>query len=297
MKRVVECLILLYVVVLYAPPTLAQQQSKISTWNMEWLDLQGNKRFKSSLRTNADFDKISDYFVQIDTPILAFQEVTSESAIRRVVGDSYNIYLSARSTGQYRHLQFNDINQYTGFAIKKGIRVTDPDDFSLLRSNRQTKLRFASYIIVNDWWDEPIHLLSIHLKARCSGQFHPNKSCQTLKEQGLALNRWILERQQQKQAYIISGDFNHNLAYPNDWLWNDITQQSQAHLSTRHVNADCLVRSRNKAKRTHQFRSLIDHFVTSPHFIVNEAKQHLFEPSDVVEFKLSDHCPLSIILN
>lgn len=294
MKQAVKGLIFLYVVVLYAQPTLAQQENKISTWNMEWLDIKGNKRFKPSLRSNADFHKLSEYFSIIDTPVLAFQEVASQSAIQRVVGDDYNVYLSDRSMANYAQLQFDDINQYTGFAVKKGISVADPDDFSLLAANRNDKLRFATYIVVNDWLSQPVHLLSIHLKARCSGQYQSNRNCQTLKQQGKALNHWIQARERQNQAYIISGDYNHNLAYPNDWLWHDISQHSQARLATRYVEARCLVRNRNKPNRTHQFRSLIDHIVISEHLLIDQAYQERFKTEDVLNYQLSDHCPLSI---
>ncbi|EGU30246.1 endonuclease/exonuclease/phosphatase family protein [Vibrio scophthalmi] len=297
MNCAVKCHILLYVVVLYAQPTLAQQEIKISTWNMEWLDIKGNKRFKPSLRSNADFSKMSYYFRQIDTPILAFQEVSSKAAIQRVVGENYTIYLSDRSDAKNQHLQFNDINQYTGFAVKNGLSVSDPSDFSLLGDKRRDKLRFASYIVLHDRFKQPVHLLSLHLKARCSGQYKSNDNCKTLKQQGVELNRWILQREQRKQPYIISGDFNHNLAYPNDWLWKEIARYSQAHLSTRNVNADCIVRSRNKPSRTHQFRSLIDHIVVSHHFVIDSAKQDLFARDDILRYQLSDHCPLSITLS
>ncbi|MFA0413446.1 endonuclease/exonuclease/phosphatase family protein [Vibrio renipiscarius] len=294
MKCALKGLIFLYVVVLYTPTTLAQQENKISTWNMEWLDIKGNRQFKPSLRSNADFYKMSEYFAKIEAPILAFQEVASAAAIQSVVGGEYEIFLSDRSLPSHHALQFSDINQYTGFAVKKGLKVTDPSDFSLLQT--KNKLRFASYIILEDWQNEPVHLLSIHLKARCSGQYRSNNACKTLKQQVLGLNAWIKAREEQGEAYIIAGDFNHNLAYPNDWLWHDLSSQSHAVLSTRKVSADCVVRNRNNAKKTHQFRSLIDHIVVSQHFVIDEATQDVFTSSDVLSYQLSDHCPLSITI-
>ena len=294
MKSAVKALIFLYVVVLYTLPTQAQQESKLSTWNMEWLDMQGNERFKPSLRSNIDFNKMSDYFHKLNTPVLAFQEVSSKSVIQRVVGSDYDIYLSDRNEQRYRYLQFNGINQYTGIAVKKGMTIRNPSDFSLLPKGRRDKLRFATYIVIEDWLKQPVHLISIHLKARCSGRYQSNDSCQTLKQQGEQLNLWIKQREKQNHMYVISGDFNHNLAYPSDWLWENMTQDTQAKLATRDVKATCKVRSRNNPGRTHQFRSLIDHVIVSDELMVKNATQQVFTSDDVLNYQLSDHCPVSL---
>ena len=297
MKSAVKALIFLYVVVLNTLPAQAQQEKKLSTWNVEWLDMQGNERFKPSLRSKADFNKMSYYFHKLDTSVLTFQEVSSKSVIKKVVGSDYDIYLSDRNEQRYRYLQFNGINQYTGIAVKKGMTIHDPSDFSLLPEDRRDKLRFATYIVIEDWLKQPVHLLSIHLKAHCSGRYQSNNSCQTLKQQGEQLNRWIKQREKQNHTYVISGDFNHNLAYPNDWLWEHMTQDTQAKLATRNVQAKCKVRSRNNPGRTHQFRSLIDHMIVSDNLMIKNATQQVFTRDDVLNYQLSDHCPVSLTLD
>ncbi len=290
----VKPLIFLYVVALVAFPAQANQPLKVSTWNMEWFVSEGNKRFEPSLRSNADFYKMAIYFQKLQTPILAFQEVGDLDVIKRVVGKDYNIYLSDRSLSQNAHIQYSNINQYTGFAVRNELNVVDVADFSLLPSNRNDKLRFASYIIVQHDGRPPVHLLSIHLKARCSGRYSSSKACKTLAIQGKALNKWIQQREELDQSYIISGDFNHNLSFPNDWLWQEISDSTAARIATKGVEAKCKVRSRNHPQKTHQFRSLIDHVVVSEKIAVNKATQQLYRSEDVIDYRLSDHCPITV---
>ena len=297
MKSMIKRLIFLYVVVLCPLPTQAQQLVNLSSWNMEWLDLHGNERFAPSLRNSDDFYKMSHY---LETPIpmiLAFQEVSSNEAISKVVGDQYNIYLSDRSLAKFDHLQFEDINQYTGFAVAKSLPVSDPTDINLLsstQSNSKRKLRFASYIIIET--EQPIHLLNVHLKAGCSGKFRTNRNCNTLRQQAKAMNDWISDREASNQSYAIVGDFNHNLAYPNDWMWEVLAENTSARLATQNTKANCKVRSRNDPNQLHQFRSLIDHMVVSKSLELSVPKQMTFRPDDVLNYQLSDHCPISATL-
>lgn len=293
MKSVIKRSILLYVVVLCSLPTQAQQLVNLSSWNMEWLDLRGNERFAPSLRKSDDFYKMSHYLERSNPLILAFQEVSSKEAISKVVGDQYHIYLSDRSLAKFSHLQFEDINQYTGFAVDKSLSVSDPTDINLLSAN-QRKLRFASYIIIET--EQPLHLLNVHLKAGCSGKFKTNRNCNTLRQQTQALNKWISEREENQQNYAIIGDFNHNLAHPKDWMWEMLAEGTSARLATRDTKAQCKVKSRNDPNRLHQFRSLIDHMVISRSLEISAPKQTVFESKDVLNYQLSDHCPISATL-
>lgn len=263
LKTCAKPLIFLYIVVLTAFQAQAEQSFKVSTWNMEWFVSEGNKRFTPSLRSNADFHKMAHYFNELDTPILAFQEVGDSQALQQLFSHDYMLFMSDRSKPNNRRLQYDDINQYTGFAVRKDIEVKDVADFSLLPKQRKDKLRFASYIVVEPNSAAPMHLLNVHLKARCSGGYKNNSACKTLKIQGEALNQWLRERETNNERYIIMGDFNHNLSFKHDWLWQVLSKSTDAVLATRDVSAKCKVRSRKNPQRTHQFRSLIDHMVVS----------------------------------
>ncbi|UPQ89831.1 endonuclease/exonuclease/phosphatase family protein [Vibrio sinaloensis] len=270
---------------------LAEQKLVYSSWNLEWLSSNPSGKFPSSQRNSGDYQALSRYFNQLDSDVLAFQEVNDLDALRKVVGNGYQLYLSQRSQPQYQLHQFSDINQYTGFAVRGGIRVENKTDIQL-DSHSNSKLRFASYVVIHPTSDAPIHLLSVHLKARCSGAYKNNPSCRTLSSQAKALNQWIVQRESNQQTYMIIGDFNHNLSYPDDWLWKTLSSGSQAKLATRNTPAECKVRSRKQPNKTHQFRSLIDHVVTSSDFSLNSVKQVTYKPDDLFQYQLSDHCPL-----
>ncbi len=180
------------------------QELKLATWNLEWLSSSASAKFPSSKRTNQDFNMLASYFKQIDPDILAFQEVNDVQAIRRVVGSKYRIYLSDRSTSRYLVNQFRDINQYTGFAIRRTINVVNKPDIRLEKS-KSSRLRFATYLVIKPLHKKPIHLLSVHLKAGCTGKYYNSHSCVALKREGDSLNHWIQQRTKQKQPYMILG--------------------------------------------------------------------------------------------
>ncbi|WP_299688981.1 endonuclease/exonuclease/phosphatase family protein [uncultured Vibrio sp.] len=263
----------------------------ISSWNIEWLSTNEAVNKFSSKRNQSDFDMLQRYFQSLDADVVAFQEVDSVKAMQRVVGHQYKILMSDRALPENNHHQFPQVNQYTGFAVRRGIAFTDYADFPL-ETSANSKLRFASYIVV-ETNTKPIHMLSVHLKAGCSGAYKSNRDCSRLKEQAQQLNQWIQQRERSDQDYIILGDFNHNLAYSRDWMWQDLTQNTDAQLATRKTRSDCKVRSNRHNHRTHQFRSVIDHIVVSESLNTSPPKQQVFETQDVLDYKLSDHCPVS----
>ncbi|EGQ8516918.1 endonuclease/exonuclease/phosphatase family protein [Vibrio parahaemolyticus] len=272
---------------IFSSTSLAQNSINLTSWNIEWLSINGGK----VSRTSDDFVKLNQYVDKTQADIIAFQEVDSKAAVQKAVGDGYAIYLSDRAQSNNKHLQFSDANQYTGFAVRKDIEVSDPADFSISRGN--SKLRFASYIVVNPSQKDELHLLSVHLKAGCSGAYKNSRDCQTLSQQGEALAKWMSEREKKKEQYAVMGDFNHNLSYQRDWLWAIMTLGNDAQLVTRDTQADCKVRSNKNPSKTHQFRSLIDHIIVSPQIKAKNAHQTLFSSQDVLDYKLSDHCPVN----
>ncbi len=274
----------------FASTSFAQNSINLTSWNIEWLAVQGG----NVARTKTDFEKLAQYIDKTQADVLAFQEVESAEAMKQVLGNDYTIYISDRADSTNRHLQFNDSNQYTGFAVRNGIRVTDVPDFSITQGN--SKLRFASYIVLNSKQGSDTHLLSVHLKAGCSGAYRNNRDCEIVKQQGQALSKWIKDRESKNQQYVVLGDFNHNLAFHGDWLWEAISNNTNAELKTKNSKAECKVRSNKDPNKAHQFRSLIDHIIVSGNLKASSAVQTVFKTQDVLDYKLSDHCPISTTL-
>ncbi len=262
-----------------------------TSWNIEWLSSSPSAKFSESHRSAADVQKLNQHFIKTQSDVLAFQEVDDPQIIGNVVGSDYQLFFSDRSKRSNRHLQFDDINQYTGFAVKKDIPASDPVDLPL-DTQSGSKLRFATYIVLYPDSEQPIHALSVHLKARCAGAYRNNRHCKTLQSQGGVLNQWINERERQNQAYVILGDFNHNLGYSGDWLWQAIVKNTNASLATQRTPADCKVRSRKQPNKTHQFRSLIDHIIVGDKLTASNVRQVTYDSNQVLSYHLSDHCPI-----
>ncbi|MCR9323259.1 endonuclease/exonuclease/phosphatase family protein [Vibrio alginolyticus] len=277
-------------ILLFSSLSFAQNSINLTSWNIEWLSIDGGK----VSRTPQDFEKLTHYVDKTQADILAFQEVERAAAIQKAVGNDFTIYLSDRSNTSNRHLQFNDTNQYTGFAVRNGVSVLDKPDFSITRGN--SKLRFASYLVLNPNQENETHLLSVHLKAGCSGAYRNNRDCKIVKQQGQALAKWIMAREDNKQHYVVLGDFNHNLGYQGDWLWDVISDNTSAKLVTKETKAECKVRSNRNPNKTHQFRSVIDHIIASGDLKASSGVQTVFKTQDVLDYKLSDHCPVSTTL-
>ncbi len=271
------------------------EELTLSTWNTEWLTVNLNHKIDEARRKPEDFSALKSYFHKLDADLIAFQEVDNQAAFKQISSSNYKILLSDRNLPHNRNHQFPDINQFTGFAIRNNIPFSDPVDIDLYGKTNH-KLRFAAYVILYPESRTPIHALSIHLKAGCMGKFYSNKkACQTLLEQGENLNQWIKQRESQGDEYIIMGDFNHNLSYGGDWLWKEMTQgiKQTPKLATRDTQAECKVPKRNNPKQLHQFRSVIDHIIVSSNLSVFNAKQAVYDEQDVLNYRLSDHCPVT----
>ena len=125
-----KCLALALIFCFLSPYATASSLS-FTTWNIEWLTTTPSKQFIQSKRTQADFDALAKHFASTNTDVLAFQEVNDIAALSAVVGTDYDIYLSERANINNKRHQFEDINQYTGFAIRKGLFVERQSDVRL----------------------------------------------------------------------------------------------------------------------------------------------------------------------
>lgn len=282
------------IIAIFADATVAKAQPlTVMTWNMEWLTLTPSPF--GPPRTQSDYTAMQTELNRTTPDVFAFQEVDSPEALQRVIGKDYRIYFSDRRQARYANThQFPNVNQYTGIAVHRSIATEDPSDVDLLPDRHHSKLRFATYVILT-LPTQKIHMLSVHLKAGCKTAYHAKqRSCRLLKKQGQALNQWVQQRVQQNQAYVILGDMNHQLAYPNDWLWNTMTADITPHpvLSTRYTASRCIARSASKPTRTVTFRRLIDHIIHSRNIVMRTAEQQPFARDDVLKHHLSDHCPI-----
>ncbi|WP_318924928.1 endonuclease/exonuclease/phosphatase family protein [Photobacterium sp.] len=270
---------------------------------MQWLSL--SDKFPASRRSDLDYRKMRSIFTALSPDIFAFQEVDSLAVLKKIVPEAdYHFYFSDRSNKAGESYLVS--NQYTGFAVRSHLEVSDPDDLHQLNriANNQTgKLRYGSYLIVQLDNETQLHLLSVHLKSGCFSkkQQKSGQSCKQLKRQTNVLADWINKRQEMHQSYMILGDFNHQLNHPNEWLLTDLNSQLQQPLVnlTAKTTASCWARVSNANGRTQfrLYRMLIDHMLVSQDIAdkINDQEsvyQLPFEQEDVKQYQLSDHCPI-----
>lgn len=276
----------------------------MTTWNMEWLS-DKNDRIEGQRNVN-DYQALQSVINQIQPDILAFQEVDSPESIAKVLPpDTYHIYMSDRHS---KRKSYSSSQQFTGFAVKDALNVIDHADnreISLPKLFSDSGLRYGAYIEVQAPGQPAIHLLNVHLKAGCYRLNHrQGKRCNTLKEQAEKLANWINLRKEQGQHFAVIGDFNRYIRSEGDWFWSQLekdTGRRNIVSVTQNVDAQCKARRYNKRlKKWNQvvYHNLVDHIVMDAALAkrVTNAEQYQFDYHTVMNFRMTDHCPVSVTL-
>ncbi|CZF85715.1 endonuclease/exonuclease/phosphatase family protein [Grimontia marina] len=293
-------------VVMLLQVSSAYASLSVATWNMEWLSDKDD--IIQSKRTPEDYLMMQTVSSVIDADLIAFQEVDSETSLAKVLNpDEYDYYFSDRSKYFKKSRRSQ---QFTGWAVKKGIKVIDHQDYqplSLPTFLSRGDLRYGAYIEVVRENQPSLHLLSIHLKSGCfETPVRRNNSCKKLDKQIEALGIWINARIELGQEFVIAGDFNHYMNEKNEWVWKQLIKEvGEDNLVklTHDTDAKCKARKYNyRTKRWEHvvYRKLIDHIVVSPGAVplsnMPEPRQYQYSYHAVATYRLSDHCPVIVDL-
>lgn len=277
-------------------PNSSTQPLKIASWNLEHLAAEDGLGCRA--RTEADYATLRGYVDRLDADVIAFAEVENATAAARVfTPDKYTVLMSARPGGVRHGFCKRDATsgptirkQDVGFAIRKGVgyeKLEELKDIALGNPD----LRWGVDISV-DHAGQSLRLLAVHLKSGCSGGASSG-ACPVLFDQVPVLHRWIAQREAEKSAFIVLGDFNRRLALTGDSVWKDLNADlpGQATLvdAGAGVGASCQQR----------YPDFIDHIV------LGGASVALVQPGSFAEFDYgvpeaqhpSDHCPISVLVN
>jgi exonuclease III len=255
---------------------------KIATWNIE--HLRDGIGEGPNARQEADFERLALYAEILDADVIAFQEIETLQAARKVFKPtSYQLFIENR-TDALR----------TGFAVRQGIPVIQHPDFAEL--NVSGGLRHGTDITLTVA-SQAIRLLSVHLRSGCWGKsLNSNtNACKKLKRQLPALERWIDARAAEGIPFIVMGDFNRRFDVPGDEFWPEIDDGEP-------VNADLhrITEGRQQGCWDGVFTHFIDHIVfdkTSRRWIRPFSFEEIvYEESERLKKKLSDHCPVAVTL-
>jgi endonuclease/exonuclease/phosphatase family metal-dependent hydrolase len=212
MRRLILLLLLLLTL-----PAHAQQEIKLSTWNIAWLTLKpaGHPELPRDLyaRTPDDFALLRRYADRLDADIVALQEIDGEAAAARLFDPAeYAIHLTDE----------RDI-QRPGFAVRHGLRVVRNPDLAELdiRARARFSLRRGADITVEAPSGARLRLLSVHLDAGCREdplEPSPPRDCDGLAHQARVLARWVEARRREGVAFAVLGDFNRRMHDRDDFL-------------------------------------------------------------------------------
>lgn len=282
---------LFYTLFLFISESAHAKNLKLATWNVEWLVSQKDIEVTPIphdvlLRQPSDFQALLQYNNKLNADIVALQEVGSIETLNSIFPKN-----------QYLFFISNDpIAQHPALAIRKNIFdhiQQNPDLTELSHTAFSRPLRSGLDVTVYTQHDS-IRILVVHLKSGC--QDYPldrqqlKKSCLLLKEQQPILQEWIKKRLEEKQAFIILGDFNRVVS-PNEFFFKELSTKTSLTIPTAY-----------KANPCWNGNYFIDGFlldpITTQWLIPNSLRVMKYKEQDFdQQNKLSDHCPVSIRLS
>ena len=262
---------------------------KLATWNIAWLTDRDHLLPRDrTQRRPADLALLAGYAQRLDADILALQEVDGPEAAARVI-----------DPGRYAfYFPDEEDLQRSGFAIRRGLRVTQHRDLEALDLNPGARysLRRGTDITV-DSGRARIRLLSLHLKSGCASgsSGRDDNDCEQLARQGEVLARWIAARRAEGIPFALLGDFNRTMTNPEDSLWRSLTATTPLLRATEGTSNPCWATSARGG------RSFIDHILLggpARGWLVPDSLRVLVyaERGQDYRERLSDHCPVSLRL-
>jgi endonuclease/exonuclease/phosphatase family metal-dependent hydrolase len=282
MKKVTQLIMIQILIFLLSIPTFAKP-IKIATWNIEHLRDTNNEG--PNKRKRVDYERLAIYAKQLDADIIALQEVEGPAAARRVFSpDKYDFYFSRRVDPML-----------TGFAVRKNFNVIQNEDYDDL--NVTGGLRHGTYITVIIG-DIEIRMLSVHLRSGCweVPLSTDKEACNKLREQLAELETWIDARAAEGEPFILLGNFNRRFDILGDTFWSEIDDGEPANADLSRVTKDKINECWNKI-----YPMFIDHIVldrlASDWVFEDSFSQLVYTEGTELKKKLSDHCPLSSIID
>jgi endonuclease/exonuclease/phosphatase family metal-dependent hydrolase len=270
----------------------------IASWNLEWLvtpttahasRLACRNHRRSELpcdvvqdlaRDSADLARLAAYTRKLDADVIAFQEVENEAIARRVFS-GYRICI-ADGPGL----------QHAGFAVRPHLaHRCGPSVDSLAIDGRSRK---GMTMLLTPAHGPPVELLVVHLKSGCSRDALDSGSiaCRMLGKQAEYLGKWIAEHEP-RARFIVLGDFNRvSPQSPDDTFWQQVQSAPTTLLAASLPFRNCFAGQ--------PYSAYIDHMLLSNTLekqpIYSTGRHFGYRNADVLRYRLSDHCPISISL-
>ena len=287
----------------------AERLLVLATWNIEHLAALDGRGCRP--REAGEYQEIRRYLEQAGADVIAFQEVENLRAAHRVFSAAdYDIHISERPTLEFPTCYDTDqrrLMQRTGFAVRRditarlGLEAHRLPDLRALqgsyRSGRWGVQLVLKPVAAGAGSVPPLHLLSIHLKSRCTYQSmtgaKAGSHCHILRGQGEALSDWINARTRRRQDFIILGDFNRQLDQLSDELWLRLESGDR---TVTHVDLEKALHGvKHPRPYNPKYPFAIDHVIYNQALDGLAVEQDTF--FDVPGGRYSDHLPLFTVLD
>ncbi len=287
MIRPLLAVLLLTAQLLAASPPAAARSIKIATWNLEWLTLRpaGDPVLPEDVVPKRAEDRalLRRYAIALDADVVALEEVDGPQAAAEIFpADRYALFFT-----------HDDVVQRVGFAVRRGIAVTQNPDLVALDVNPNARFHLRSGAdITLDFPDARLRLLGLHLKSGCHDAplgGHAGRTCDTLRRQIAPLQGWIAQRREEGVPFALLGDFNRRMDGRDELL------------AALNVAAPLLRVTEGRSTPCWGGNTFIDHIM------LGGAARAWLEPNSIrvmvyregadAKDRLSDHCPVSVRLN
>lgn len=277
---------------------------RVASWNLEWLVSPATaQRARSACqagaraslpcdvaidaaRSSTDFLVLARHAARLDADVVALQEVEDAATVARVFR-GYDSCLTQRRAAQN-----------VGFAFRRGLRVRCGPD--LLTLSQGDRARRGAVLVVDPGGPAELHLLAVHLKSGCARE--PLEatlpSCRLLARQLPAVADWIRDETAAGHRFAVLGDFNRSFAPDaGDAAWEGLAQAAGPPGAL--VNAAAGLRFTGCYPGQVHTR-YIDYILVGRGRglgVVPGSFQRLpFAPAEVRRYRLSDHCPVGVLL-
>ena len=147
-----------------------------------------------------------------------------------------------------------------------------------------------------------MRLLAVHLKSGCSREplDSPAPSCRQIADQGPAIALWVRAETAAGHAFAVLGDFNRDLraeAGERSGIWSQLTQDLPREAPLVDAGAGTAFRACHGGQ---PFTRYIDYILLGggldSRLQPGTFSRHVYDDRDAHQLRLSDHCPLSVLL-
>ena len=201
MLRALLALLLLSTPVL--PGRASAAELKLATWNLAWLTTRppGDPDLPPDVvrRAPDDLARLRAYADRLAADVIALQEVDGPEAAALFLDPARWTFFFPGE---------RDV-QRAGIAVRRGISAVQNEDLAALdlRPAARFSLRRGTDVTVGQGASR-LRILSLHLNAGCREADDRGRQCESITQQGEILAGWIAARHAAGEAFALAGDFN-----------------------------------------------------------------------------------------